>query len=133
MKYRSTWHGRHEVGHVELGGRTFSAGGASIDPEASRITVYPKKQNAGYVATTCGGEVVGPISLVSTWKQHVHGSYHTTTIYSWRMKFHGRTFTGRNSGPEMVLDLRHASAHHERDRRRGRRSSKRSRRRGRRR
>ena len=127
MAHRSTWHGHHETGHFDFGGRTFSAGGASIDPESSRITVYPKRSNAGYVATTWGGEVVGPIALVRSWKQRDRGG-RPVTIYAWRMKFHGRTFTGRNAGPEMILRLSHASARYERDRRRSRRA-RRSRRR----
>jgi hypothetical protein len=107
---RSTWKGPHETGHFAFQGRTFSAGGASVDAESGRITGYPTKKNGGYVLTTWGGEVIGPIHLVKTWKQNVHGSWRKTDIYAWRIKYQGRTFTGRNGGEGMHLRLKHATA-----------------------
>jgi len=126
MSGRSTWHGKHETGHFTFQGKgkEFSAGGANIDAESGRISGYPSPQNRGYVLKTWGGETIGPIQLVKSWVQYSFGN--KTRIYAWRIKYQGRTFTGRNGGPEMILHLKHATARDQRSRSKKARKRRRS-------
>ena len=91
-----------EVGTVTHDGREFAALGSVVD-EASGLVSY--RDGKRYVLTTWEGVELAPLRLVRTWEQR--GFYGTRTrVYAWSAVVQGRKYSGRNSGPTMVLRMR---------------------------
>jgi hypothetical protein len=112
MNYKSETHtatngARVEVGTVTFEGRDFSALGSIVDPARGVAVGYVSRDKAtgAYTFTTWEGKTIAPLAHRGTWTQR--GFYGVRiTIYAWTCTIDGRRYSGRNSGPCMLLRMR---------------------------
>jgi hypothetical protein len=95
-----------EVGTVTYRGRPFAALGSVQDPTAGLILAYVRERAPDlYELTTWEGVAIAPLRLVRRWKQWGFGGVRNE-IFAWSAEVFGRTYTGRNSGPVMIVRMR---------------------------
>jgi hypothetical protein len=102
---------RVEVGTVTHEGRDFAALGSMVDEASGLVCAYVTERpdpayrdGKRYVLTTWEGVELAPLRLVRTWQQQCYGG--RTRIYAWSAVVQGRTYSGRNSGPTMIVRMR---------------------------
>lgn len=95
-----------EVATVTFQGRDFVACGSCLDEARGILHAYVGGIPGAYVLQTFGGETLCPLTLVSTYENtRVFGGF-PVKMYAWRCTFNGRTYSGRNSGPQMIVRMR---------------------------
>lgn len=101
----------HETGIFEHQGRKFSAGGSVIDTRRGLVSGYPKliaesaERGARYALQSWGGRIIAPLRLTGTFKTPGFGGF-KNKIWAWQTIIEGRVYSGRNSGPGMLLRMR---------------------------
>ncbi len=99
------------TGIVSHEGREFSAGGGVVDPARGILIGYPRKvaqaaaRGARYVLTLWDGSVVTLLAPTGRFTTPGFGGCNNE-IWYWRAVYTGRVYSGRNSGPGMLLRMR---------------------------
>lgn len=102
-----------EVATIVHEGRDFTALGAVMDLERGIVSAYvseakyPKPGESRYNLTGWAedSEAIAPLTLRGSWKQGGFGGARNT-IYAWSCVIDGRVYSGRNSGPCMLIHMR---------------------------
>ena len=95
-----------EVATVLFRGQAFTALGSCVDEERGIIRGYICGIAGAYTLQTFGGTVLAPATLVSTYvNRRVFGGF-PVKMYAWRATYNGRVYSGRNSGPMMIVHMR---------------------------
>jgi hypothetical protein len=89
--------GWHETASVTLEGRTFTSGGAHVDPE--RAVAYMADDL--HSVKTWNGEIMGLAHVVASWIARTSFPL-TTRMYQVEAHIDGRTYTGRTAGAGML-------------------------------
>lgn len=101
---------RVEIATITHEGRDFTALGSVVDHARGFVVGYVTRDEHGpnpstYRLTTWEGTTIAPLRLVNTWEQY--GFYGARVRhFAWRAVIDGRTYSGRNSGPGMLLRMR---------------------------
>lgn len=116
MKYRTETHTTPDGARVETGivvheGREFAALGSVVDPARGIIVGYvsdarPDVSSGNptrFVLTTWQGEAIAPLMLVRRWTSY---GVARCTLFAWTCVLGGKRYSGRNSGPGMVVRMR---------------------------
>jgi hypothetical protein len=103
MQYRSETKQADNGAQVEIGtviheGREYSAMGSIIDEACGVIVGYVSKDELAL--RTWGGEQICELRVVSRFKAFGN------PVTAYRCIYNGRRYSGRGSGPQMVLRLR---------------------------
>jgi hypothetical protein len=94
-----------EVATLIHDGREFTNLGAVIDEAQGYIACYiTRREDGRYDLTNFEGKVIAPVKLVSSYKRWVFG-HSRVEMFSWRATYNGKTYSGRNAGPGMLVRL----------------------------
>jgi hypothetical protein len=91
-----------EVGTIEHEGQSYSANGAFLSDDL--LIGYVSAD--GTKLNTWSGDVLGPAWCVGTYR-----GFWRSTVRCYRVRFAGRTWHGRGSGPGMLIRLRPNKSH----------------------
>lgn len=94
-----------ETGTVIVNGKSFTNLGSCVDEENGRISAYISGTHGSYILQTWDGQKIADISFVKHIKM-CNSRHPNHKLWFWLMKYNGRTWTGRNSGPQMLIRLR---------------------------
>jgi hypothetical protein len=104
-----------EVGTFNFQGRDFSAFGAVVDVANGRIDGYvlgpfvgvagEPFQSGCYSLILWGGKMIANLRLTGKWLQYGFGGV-KNEIFAWSATIDGHVYSGRNSGPGMLLRMR---------------------------
>jgi hypothetical protein len=95
-----------EVGTVTFQGRPFAALGSVQDAARGLILGYAvEREPHVYALTIWEGASIAPLRLVRRWAQR--GFYGARIdMCAWSCTVSGRTYSGRNAGPDMFVCMR---------------------------
>lgn len=91
-----------EIAPFEFQGQTFVAQGSLIDEENGIIRGYVSGD--GKELRAWAGGVICPLKLISSFRCRPFRP--GDRLYCYQAVFNGRTYSGRGSGPMMILHLR---------------------------
>jgi hypothetical protein len=89
-----------EIATVTFEGKDFTAMGSYTDEERGILHAYICGIPGAYTLQTFGGVTLAPAKLVCCF-----GGF-PVKMYAWRAVFNGRIYSGRNSGPGMLVRMR---------------------------
>lgn len=95
-----------EVATITHEGKEYTAFGAFFDEEHGIIHAYTGGIPGAYKLTSFDGRDIANLTLVSTYmNRNVWGGF-PVKMYAWRCTYNGKTYSGRNSGPQMIVRMR---------------------------
>lgn len=86
-------------------GKSFTALGSVVDHARGFVVGYVSGEPGAWRLTTWDGTTIAPLTRVRSWTQWGFGAVRNE-IHAWRAVIDGKTYSGRNSGPTMVLRMR---------------------------